>query len=306
MRISIVLFCLLFVSCLQAQQKTIQERLGYAKNTKLLIIHADDIGVSHSQNAASFSAIEKGVVNSGSIMVPCPWFPEVAAYAEAHPDVDLGLHLTLTSEWKYYKWGPVHKQVASLVTDKGFLTDGSVDLGKTAKLEEVERELRAQIERAIQFGVRPTHFDSHMGMLFHTPELVQIYIKLGREYKVPVLLNGPGFKTAFNIDLSKYTNEKDVLTDYIYQASPADYAKGMSNFYIGVLKSLQPGLTCILLHAAFDEAEMQAVTIDHPDYGAAWRQADYDFFTSDACKKMIQDEKIQLITWKEIRDKLMR
>lgn len=294
--IPVIALLLIFPAC--AQQKTIQERLGYTKDTKLLIIHADDLGVSHAENAASFSALEKGMVNSASIMVPCPWLPEVAAYAKAHPDADLGLHLTLTSEWKHYKWGPVNTQSQSLVTKEGYLTDGSVNLGQNAKLEDIERELRAQIDRAIQSGIQPTHFDSHMGMLFQSPELIQLYIKLGREYKVPVLLH-----QAMNV--SGLTS-KDVVVDNIYIASPADYKKGMNNFYTETLKSIKPGLNEIIIHTAYDDGEMQAVTIDHPDYGSAWRQADYNFFTSDECRKIIADQKIQLITWKEIRDKIVR
>jgi chitin disaccharide deacetylase len=301
-KLMFIVFMLVSGYCLLAQQ-TIQERLGYPKSTKLLIIHADDIGVSHSENVASIQAMEKGVVNSGSIMVPCPWFPEIAVYAKDHPGIDLGLHLTLTAEWKNYKWGPVlNDEVKSLLTDKGFLTDGSVNLAQTAKIEEVEKELRAQIERSIQFGIDPTHFDSHMGILFQSPALLQTYIKLGREYKVPVLLANRGG----NIDIKQFINDKDVITDQVYIATPADYAKGSRNFYVNVFKSIQPGLNCILLHAAFDDAEMQAVTIDHPDYGAAWRQADFDFFTSEECRKLIKEQNIQLITWKEIRDKLVR
>ena len=106
-----------------SQQKTIQERLGYPKDTKLLIIHADDLGVSQSENAASIYAMEKGSVSSGSIMVPCPWMGDIAAYARSHPNADLGLHLTLTSEWKNYRWGSVlpANQAGSLLNTAGFL-----------------------------------------------------------------------------------------------------------------------------------------------------------------------------------------
>jgi chitin disaccharide deacetylase len=296
-----ILLCQILSYGLEAQQ-TLQERLGYPKNTRLLIIHADDLGVAHSENAATFQAMEKGVVNSASIMMPCPWVSEVADYAKQHPGVDFGLHLTITSEWKHYKWGPLlQNEVKSLLTDKGYLTDGSVNLAEAARVEEVEKELRAQIALARQFGIEITHLDSHMGMLFYSPALLQTYIKLGRENKVPVLLTdrlGP--------DPRPFTTEKDVVVDQVYVLSPGDFARGTKNFYLNVLKGMQPGLNVILLHAAFDDSEMQAITVDHPDYGAAWRQADYDFFTSEECKKAIEGQNIKLITWREIRDKLLR
>jgi predicted glycoside hydrolase/deacetylase ChbG (UPF0249 family) len=283
-------------------QPTLQEKLGYPKEAKLLIIHGDDIGVSHSQNAATIAALEKGPVNSGSIMVPCPWFPEIAAYAKAHPGLDLGLHLTLTAEWKYYKWRPVlNDQVKSLVTADGFLTDGSVGLGTTAKIDEVEKELRAQINRAIQFGIDPTHLDSHMGMLFQSADLANIYVKLGREFKIPVLLNKE-IINAFKIQ----TTTMDVVLDKVITAQPPDFKGGMKNYYTNVLNSLGPGVNCLLIHLAYDDEEMKAVTIDHPDWGAAWRQADFDFFTSEECRKILKDQKIQLVTWKEIREKILR
>ena len=297
----------LVCSGVQAQKKTLQERLGYPKDTRLLIIHADDIGVTQTENAASIYALEKGSVNSGSIMVPCPWFPEIAAYAKNHPQADLGLHLVLTSEWKYYTWGPVlHDKVPSLLTEEGFLTDGSVDLSKKATPEDVEKELRAQIDRAIQFGIDPTHFDSHMGMLYGDQRFLEIYVKLGREYKVPVLINAAFQQNWTNLDLSKIVNENDILCDYIYTATPQDYAGGMKNYYTKILNSLQPGLSTILLHVAYDNDEMKAVTVDHPDWGSAWRQADFNFFTSAECRKLLTDNKIKLITWREIRDKLLR
>lgn len=301
-----VLILFLFISCSIRAQQTIQEKLGYSKDTKLLILHGDDIGISHSQNTASLTALEKGSISSGSIMVPCPWFPEAAAYAVAHPSADLGLHLTLTSEWKYYKWGPVSDKAMSLANAKGFLYDDLDSLGKMAQLKDIEQELRAQIDRAIQFGIRPTHFDSHMGGCLFNKEYLKIYIKLAREYHVPCLLNREAFKVLFNINLDELITDKDVVLDKVFMAYPNDYKQGMVTFYTKVISSLQPGLNCILLHAALNNDEMQAVTVDHPDYGAAWRQADYDFFSSEACKKLLADQKIHLITWKEIKEKLVQ
>jgi chitin disaccharide deacetylase len=303
-----ILPILLFSSLLLPAQQTLSEKLGYTKDTKLLILHADDLGVTHSENTASIAAMKKGVVNSASIMVPCPWFPEIAAYARAHPKADLGLHLTLTSEWKYYKWGSVapKEKVPGLVSAKRFLFDDVDSLYANAKPEEVETELRAQIERAKQFGIDFTHFDSHMAALFGRADYLQILIKLGREYKVPVLLNKEGARSALNANLDNFVNENDVLLDDIYTANPDNYKKGMENYYTDIFQSLKQGVSIILLHAAYNDSEMQAVTIDHPNWGAAWRQADFDFFTSEKCKKVLKEQNIKLITWREIRDKLLR
>ena len=140
-----------------------------------------------------------------------------------------------------------------------------------------------------------------MGTLFASPEFLKIYIALGREYKVPVMLIDQ-ITNAYPGQI----NENDVVIDQVFIASPADYKAGMKAFYTKTLKSVQPGVSCLIIHAAHDDAEMRAVTKDHPDYGSAWRQADFDFFTSEECKQILREEKIQLITWKEIRDKLLR
>jgi predicted glycoside hydrolase/deacetylase ChbG (UPF0249 family) len=302
-KVSILLLALMMIQSAQAQQRGLPERLGYQAGTKLLIIHADDIGVSHSENSATLEAFAGGLVNSGSIMVPCPWFPEIAEYARNNPAADLGLHLTLTSEWNVYKWGPVapREKVPSLVDDNGFFYADVAPVVSKATPADVETELRAQIERARKFGIDPTHFDSHMGTLFSSPEFLKIYIALGREYKVPVLLIN-----AITDAYPGLTNDNDVIIDQVFIASPDDYKNGMKKFYTKTLKSVQPGVSCLIIHVAHDDAEMQAVTKDHPDYGSAWRQADFDFFTSEACKRILREEKIQLITWKEIRDKLLR
>ncbi len=307
MKYCILLLLLVGHAAASAQQNTIQEQLGYPKDTKLLIIHADDLGVSHSENTASIHAMENGVVSSASIMVPCPWFPEIADYARSHPQADFGLHLTLTSEWKMYKWGPVtsHDKVSSLLDDRGYLNETTAAFLKNAKTEDVEKELRSQIERAKQFGIDPTHLDGHMAAPISSPEFLQILLKLGREYKIPVHV-GRQFSQLFGFDFGKHMTEKDIDVDRTIMASGEDYKKGMENFYTEQLKSLQPGLTVLLLHAAYDNDEMQAVTVEYVDFGATWRQHDVNFFTSDKCKKLLADEKIKVITWREIRDKIVR
>jgi chitin disaccharide deacetylase len=282
-------------------QTTLQEKLGYPKNTKLLIIHGDDLGVSHSENMATIAGMEKGSISSASIMVPTPWFPEIAAYARAHPKADFGLHLTLTAEWKNYKWGPVasKEKVPGIINKYGFMYESVDSVQNVATAAEVETEIRAQIEQAKQFGIDITHLDSHMGTLFFKQEYLRVLIILGREYKLPVLLvrQIPG--------VTDFTTDKDVVLDNIYIANPPDFKSGMDKYYSGILKSLQPGVSEIILHAAYDDSEMQGVTIDHADYGAAWRQADYNFFSGDACKKLLKENNIRVITWREIRDKLV-
>jgi predicted glycoside hydrolase/deacetylase ChbG (UPF0249 family) len=299
---------LIHLGLITEAQKTLQEKLGYSKDTKLLILHADDLGMSHSENAATIYAMEKGSVNSASIMVPCPWFSEIAAYARAHPSADLGLHLTLTSEWNFLKWGPVasKSEVPGLLNLGGFFFSTVDSVQRSGKPVEVERELRAQIEKAKQFGIDVTHLDSHMGTLFGRPEYLKLLLKLGREYKLPVLLSKPGFLAAFNVNLDSLVTEKDILLDMIYTASPQDYKNGMENYYTNVFKSLQPGVSIVIFHAAYDDSELKAATIGHTDWGSAWRQADFNFFTSDLCKKLLKEQNIHLITWREIRDKLLK
>ena len=291
---------------LNAQTGTIQERLGYSPETKLLIIHADDIGVSHSENIASIHAIENGCVNSGSIMVPCPWFPEIAAYAAAHRDFDFGLHLTLTSEWQYFKWGPISPitEVPGLLTEYNHFYRSRNDLKTHASAGEIERELRSQIELALKYGIDITHLDSHMFTLYLKPEYLAVYKKLGREYKLPILLNAE-YLTLFGLEANQHINE-DIVVDKVYMAYSPDFEKGMANYYTEVMRGMQPGLNIILLHAAYNNEEMRGVTSNHPGYGAEWRQQDFNFFTSEACENLVREENIQLITWREIRDKLIK
>src|SRR6267154_5385619 len=156
-RISVLLLIYLAGALLDARAqdvgKSLSEKLGFARDAKLLIIHADDVGMTHSVNVATIKALDTGLVNSASLMVPCPWFPEIADYAKSHPDTDFGLHLTLTSERVYYRWSPVAAadKAPSLVDANGYFHhDWEHNVHVNPK--DVEVELRAQIQRALAMG----------------------------------------------------------------------------------------------------------------------------------------------------------
>jgi predicted glycoside hydrolase/deacetylase ChbG (UPF0249 family) len=283
-----------------AQTKMIAERLGYPADSKLLIIHADDLAVAHSEDAASFDALDRHAVTSASIMVPCPWLTEVADYAKAHPDADLGLHLTLTAEWKTYRWGPVESKdkVPSLLDSSGYLWPEVEPAVRSLKAEEVEREIRAQIEHAMAVGIHPTHLDSHMGTLFARPDLFAVYVKVAHEYKLPFLaVRTPQAPK----ELLSLLSEKDVVLDSVVIAGPQVGAANWKTFYSSAIKNLKPGITEMIVHLGHDNAELQAVTVDHPDYGAAWRQRDYDAVTSTEFKQALEENHVILIHWKDLK-----
>ncbi|MEA2764622.1 MAG: hypothetical protein QOK07_1026 [Gemmatimonadaceae bacterium] len=290
---------LLFASTLQAQTKTIAERLGHPADSKLLILHADDLGAAHSIDAASFAGLENGAVTSASIMVPTPWITEVAAYARAHPSADLGLHLTLTSEWDTYRWGSVESadKVSSLLDSAGTFPNDDKPVAAKAKPIEVEREIRAQINRALSLGIHPTHLDSHMGSLFTTPELIATYVKVAHEYRLPFLaIKGSALATP-----EAGVTTRDVVLDALIIADehvPRDQWKA---FYLNAVNNLKPGLTEIIVHLGHDDSELQAVTVNQEPYGSAWRQRDYDVMTSPEFRKALQDNHVILVTWRELQ-----
>ena len=297
--VSLTLASLLVVSTLPAQTRTVAERLGHPRDAKLLILHADDIGVAHSENAASFDALDKGVVNSGSIMMPTPWVTEVAAYAKAHPNADLGLHLTLNSEWNTYRWGGLapRDQTSSLHDPDGTFPREPDVMAKRAKLDEVEKELRAQIDRAYAIGIKPTHVDSHMGALYGTPDLFRTYAKVARSYKLPFL----HFIGGADPEIVKTLQPSDIVADAVIMRLQKGSIEEWRKFYLDAIRDMKPGLTVILVHLGYDDAELRAVTTGWDSWGADWRQRDYDVLTSAEFRQALKDNKVVMVTWRDVQ-----
>src|SRR5262245_47627457 len=183
-----VSFLLSAVAVQAGESRSLAERLGYKSTDKLLIVNGDDVGMCHSANLATIEALEKGLMRSATIMVPCPWFPEIAAYAKKNPEKDFGIHLCHTSEWIRYRWGPVaeRSQVPGLLDPDGYLWRDGPEVYQHSKPEEALIEGRAQIKRALTAGVDVTHLDSHMGTLQFDPRYVAIYLQLAVEFDLPL------------------------------------------------------------------------------------------------------------------------
>ena len=234
-------------------------------------------------------------------MIPCSWVPEIAEYARANPRADLGLHLTLTSEWKNYRWGPVlpKSSVTSLLDDKGYFYLTESEAASHANVKEAEKEIRAQIDLARKLGIQPTHLDSHMGTLYQNKELFETLIRVGRDNKLPVRISREQVRRMPY--LTSLLKPEDILVDHMISIEPSVTSAGWAKFYTDEIKNLRPGLSEIIVHIAQDDAEMKAMTADHPDWGAAWRQRDFEFFTSEAFRELLKTHNIKLVTWREIR-----
>ncbi|HKF26283.1 MAG TPA: polysaccharide deacetylase family protein [Candidatus Acidoferrum sp.] len=292
----------LLLACfpLDTAAQTLGEKLGYPKDARLLIIHADDVAETHAVNAATFRALESGAVNSASIMVPCPWFPEAADYAKSHPDVDFGLHLTVTSERVYYRWSPVAgpARVPSLADSNGYFHH---DWDQHPRIDprDVETELRAQIDRALAMGVRPTHFDSHQYRLIENgQEIFRVFARLGREYGVPVFVARDWFAEHPYLETS--LGPQDLVIDHTVTIGPGVAAEKWGDFYRQALKNLQPGVTEFVIHVGFDDEELQAATRERATWGAAWRQRDFDFFMSKEFRDLLDQQHVKLVTYREL------
>lgn len=258
----------------------------------MLIIHADDVGLCRNVNEATWRALKYGCVTSASIMVPGPAFLEAAEYARRDSSLDWGLHLTLNSEWDACRWGPIAPvdTVPSLVDTDGNFWPDPPSLWKHADTREVEIELRAQIERALRAGIKPSHLDSHMLALFLRQEMLAVLDKVAREYQLPYL-RLPGNRLPGDRLSSHPASPK--LASLRFPDLDKEKAGG------GMFAKLTPGFHQIIVHCGYDDDDLRKMTGEHAPFGSKWRQRDLDAVMSEKTLRELGESNITLTNWRE-------
>jgi len=292
---------LLWISTPAAAQQhtlTLLERMGYPANARVLNIHADDFGMAHSVDRAIEEALENGWVDSASLMVPCPWYPEVLAWAKLHPQADLGIHLVLNSEWPGYRWGPIspRDQVATLLDPQGYFYNDPSLFGQV-KLSQIETELHAQIDKAQSDGIVITHLDSHMIALMTTRHLFSLYEELGQAYDLPIPLTATG---DYQIPAGATLPPDGLVLNDVITMDPGIPARDWVHWYETTLARLKPGIYQLIVHLAYDDSEMRGATQGHPDWGAAWRQRDFNMVQSPQFRQFLKQQGFILVTWRQL------
>ncbi len=324
---SLSILLILVTSVLRAQStdQTFAEKLGYPKGKKVLIVHVDDVGMSYESNQGAIKAIKEGVATSLSVMMPCGWVPGFVHYLKENPKTDAGLHLTMTSEWKDYRWGPLagKNQVKGLVDSEGAMWRGVAEVVKNASPDEVEKEIRAQLDRARTMGFTPTHLDSHMGTLFATPEFLQRYLKVGMEEKIPVMFPG-GHNSVVQVQEKMIADQlamTQVVGKQLWDAglpvlddlenssygwkgpesgdkSEKALQKYKTQKYIEAIKNIKPGLTMVIMHCTIHSEIFPKITDSYPT-----REGDFLAMIDPELRKYIEKEGIILTTWREAMER---
>ena len=310
--ITVVFVCgVLLAPIAVADGPTYAERLGWPTGSRVVIFHVDDSGMCHDANVGTIEAIEKGVATSTSIMMPCAWVPEFAHYLEEHPETDAGIHLTLTSEWKSYRWGPLagKSAVPGLVDEEGCLWHDVPQVMFKATPDEVETEIRAQIERALSLGIQPTHLDSHMGTLFASFPFFQRYVKVGIEKNIPILMPGGHLQyiaaeAPFMIDTARKQGEElwaaglPVIDDIHTGGYDEVGSKDKKSNIIRFLKNVKPGITEFIVHCTRTSETFKRISGSGPD-----RLAELEAMLDPEVKAVIEEEGIILTTWRELKQR---
>ena len=282
-------------------QTSTAQKLAYPKDARLLIINADDFGMCHDENEATIVGLTSGLFTSATVLVTCPWFEEVANFARNHPSADLGVHLTLTSEWESYKWGPVlgGGAVPSLVDGRGYLWPDVPLVYAHDRLEEAEAELRAQIDKALTAGIDVTHLDSHMGPLHLRADYHDIYRRLACDYRLPLRMVSRRALSkieGMHAVLDRLERDGTWYPDYFNSGGP-HHIDETPAYWTTLIRNLRPGITEIYCHPALARTELLGCARD-----ARQREADFRFFTSDQARALIRAEGIELIGYRKLRD----
>jgi predicted glycoside hydrolase/deacetylase ChbG (UPF0249 family) len=283
------------------ERRSLAERLGFSATDKILIINCDDVGNSHASNAAVMDGMENGLITSATIMVPCPWVPEIFAYAKAHPEKNFGLHLTHTSEWKGYKWGPVASKsdVPGLLDPQGYLWPDIMNVYGKATPEQAYIEAKAQIKKALDAGVDVTHLDSHMGALQYSDAYFQAYRRLANEFNLPIRMGSQEVLAANGGAHQRGQLDADgvIYPDYLIHGGPQK-GESITDYWKRMLKSLKPGVTELYIHASVAGEEIQHITNSWKD-----RAEEYRMFTKDAeVRSILESQGVKRISYRPLRD----
>jgi predicted glycoside hydrolase/deacetylase ChbG (UPF0249 family) len=284
------------------------ERLGYPAGKKVIMLHIDDAGMCEEANIATKKYLLAGHVQAAAVMMPCPEAEDMILWAKEHPNMDVGLHLTHTSEWKNYRWPSVSPvdEVPSLIDEEGNLWHEVPQVVQHATVEDVEKEIRAQIEKSIALGYRPDHIDTHMGTLYGHPEFAKAFLKVAMEYNIPAnaiemsdTLIVESFKKAGYPITDEMIAYLDAYTlpkiDNFVPAPNADTYKAKVEAFKGLIKSLRPGLTGIFFHPSVETEQLKGIT-------NLWKQRvwEAEMFADPDLIQFFEDEGIVFTNWKEI------
>jgi predicted glycoside hydrolase/deacetylase ChbG (UPF0249 family) len=273
--------------------------LGFAGDDRVVLVHADDVGMCGASVDAFFELVGGELRVSGSAMVPCACFAEVAALCRARDDVDIGVHLTLTSEWDGYRWGPISKcdRASGLIDDDGYFHHNQ-NAWRSIDRAAARAEIEAQVDRALAAGIDVTHIDTHMCACLH-PCLADDYLALGRARGVPVLVTRqPGWLAA----LSPARVERwecdglPVFDDFRMLALDEPAAGGLERAK-RAFEELAPGMTVVVAHPAADTPELRAIALD-------WRQRveDFEALRDPRLARHLSALGVELIDWRALRE----
>jgi predicted glycoside hydrolase/deacetylase ChbG (UPF0249 family) len=285
------------------------ERLGLEPDDRVVLVHADDIGMCHAANAAFWEVQSFGIVTCGSVMMPCPWVPEMAAWCRGHPEADVGVHITLTSEWDDYRWRPLSTAdpKSGLIDSEGYMWRSISELFRHMDVDAAIAEMRAQIERALSLGIDVTHVDTHMGSAQH-PQLAAAYIQLAVEYRVPAML--PRLTERQLLTWGLTPERAGALLSMIDSLAATGFPvlDGLCSpggqgdpldVYRRAFDSVPVGLTHLLLHPSVGGHDIEAITESAPS-----RIADYETFMRPELAEHIAGAGIHLIGYRRLRDLL--